>query len=124
MSDEPKSDKPDDGWVMPEPVYRSSPGRTPQSTPQTASADDITTQPGFTDEDNIDTLAPDFVDTDDVPTEKPVKVKPAEPKPKKKRGCLWWFLFIVGIIVLAIVAYFTLVVWIFSRYFGSESSGF
>jgi hypothetical protein len=112
MSDDPKLDKPDDGWVMPEPVYRSTPGRSPGEIHQAESTGDDTTQPGFIDQDNIDTLAPNLVDPDEVPTEKPIKVKAAEPLQKKKRGCARSFLTVVSLIVLAVIGVVILLIYL------------
>ena len=122
MSDDTKSDDNTvSEWVMPEPVFRSTPGRTPQSTYQTESADDITTQPGFTDEDNIDTLAPDFVDSgEETQSAKTAKVSAAPPA-KKKRGCARSFLTVVSIIVLAVVS--VVIALIYFIYYKSADNG-
>lgn len=65
MSDEPKSK--DGGWKAPEPVFRSTEGRTPR------------TANSYIDADDIDTAAPDFreVDTDEFDTD-PAPVAKAE----------------------------------------------
>ena len=99
--------KPDDitvsDWILPVPVFRSTPGRTPKSVHETLDAKEVTTQPGFTDEDFVDTLTPDFVDSKESPADEPVKVTPATPKAKKKRGCARSFLTVVSLIILAVI---------------------
>lgn len=121
MSDEPKSDKPNGEWVMPEPVYRSSPGHTPKSAKMADPADEIPTEPGFTDEDNVDTLVPGFVDADDVPTERPIKAQPVE-LPKKKRGCARSFLTMVGVIALAVTGLVIAVIYFLFYYKSADST--
>ena len=113
MSDDTK---PDDitvsDWLMPEPVFRSTPGRTPKSVHETLDAKELTTQPGFTDEDNIDTLAPDFAEAEEALTDEPVKVTTAPSKPKKK-GCARKFLLVMGMIALAIVTALVALIYFF-----------
>lgn len=121
MSDEPQSDKPNGEWVMPEPVYRSSPGRTPKSANMADPADEIPTEPGFSDEDNIDTLAPGFVDADDVPTERPIRAQ-AEPPRKKKRGCAQSLLTVVGVIALALIGVVIAVVYFLFYYRSADNT--
>ena len=99
--------KPDDitvsDWLMPEPIFRTTPGRTPKSVHETLDAKEVTTQPGFTDEDFVDTITPESADVRPDPTEKEVKVTVAPVKPKKKRGCASSFLTVVSLIVLAVI---------------------
>lgn len=150
MSDEPKSnDKPDGSWVMPEPVYRSSPGRPPKGVHQTDVVDEIPTEPGFHDAPTLETegLPPDVnqddiatepgfhsaptveteglppeKDQDNVPTEKPVNVKPPEPRPKKKRGCARSFLTVVSVIALAVIGVVIAVVYFLFYYKSADST--
>ena len=122
MSDAPKSDdKSSDGWVMPEPVYRSTPGHTPNSIHQTDSADDITTQPGFADEDNIDSLAPELVQSEEPPAAKPVTVNAAPPA-KKKGGCARSFLTVVSLITLAVLGVVIAVIYFLFYYKTADST--
>ena len=88
---------------MPEPIFRTTPGRTPKSVHETLDAKEVTTQPGFTDEDFVDTITPESADVRPEPTEKEVKVTAAPVKPKKKRGCARSFLTVVSLIVLAVI---------------------
>lgn len=148
MSDEPKSnDKPDGSWVMPEPIYRSTPGHTPKSSnmvdpaaeiptepgfsddetiedidTEIPNADDIPTEPGFSDDDTIEDIDTGIPDADDVPTERPVKAKPAEPNPKKKRGCARSFLTVVSLIALAVIGVVIAVVYFLFYYKSADST--
>jgi hypothetical protein len=123
MSDEPKLDLPSDGWVMPEPVYRSTPGRSPGEIHQTENTGDDTTQPGFIDQDNIDTLAPDFVEAEETPAAAPVKVTPATPKPKKS-GCARSFFTVVSVIVLAAIGIVIALIYFLFYYKSADTSTF
>ena len=103
MSDKPQSDdKTLDGWVMPKPVFRTTPGHTPKSGHLTDPADEIPTEPGFDDQDTIDTLVPDFVDISEPPAAAPVKVTAARPK-LKKSGCARSILTVVSLVALAVI---------------------
>ncbi|MGH7890035.1 MAG: hypothetical protein ACRENF_05750 [Thermodesulfobacteriota bacterium] len=127
MSDDIKSDDNHNGtWVMPEPIFRTSPGHTPNAVKQTDYADDITTQPGFTDEDMVDTLIPDFTDSAESPADEPVaddpvKVTAAPPKPKKS-GCARSFLTLLSLIVLAIIGVVIALIY-FIFYYKSADTG-
>ncbi len=124
MSEEPKSDDNQIGdWTMPEPVFRTTPGRSPKNLHQTVDADDITTQPGFTDEDNIDTLPPDFADAGESPTVESIKVTPTSPKPKK-RGCARSFLTVVGLIALAVIGIVIALIYFLFYYKSADTSTF
>lgn len=123
MSDEQKPDKPNDGWVMPEPVYRSSPGHVPKSIHLTDDAEDITTQPGFTDQDNVDTLVPDFVDAGETPTVDSIKVASAPPAPKKG-GCASSILTVFGVIALAVIGIVIALIYFLFYYKSADTSTF
>ncbi len=123
MSDAPKPEKPDDGWVMPEPVYRSSEGGPPKGMHFADPAAEIPTEPGFSDEDYIDTLTPDISDAGESPTAKPVKVTPAPPKPKK-RGCARSFLTVIGLIALAVIGIVIALIYFLFYYKSADTSGF
>jgi hypothetical protein len=119
MSDEPKSK--DGGWNAPEPVFRSTQGRTPR------------TAKGYIAEDDIDTAAPDFreVDTDEFdtepmpfaevsmggeigsePTATPRPTPTPAPPPSQSGGCLSTLLTMLGVatflfaVLIAIALYF------------------
>lgn len=133
MSDDTKSaDNTVGEWIMPEPVYRTTPGHTPNSVHETMPADDIATEPGFHDAPTVETEGLQSreaaeITADDIPTEpgfhdaptvetevlqpreaveipagKPVKVAATPPKPKK-RGCARSFLTVVSLIVLTVI---------------------
>ena len=64
MSDDNK--KPDENagsWAMPEPVFRSTEGYTPRSA-MSGAQDDIPTEPGFSDEDDVPTAIPNAAASD------------------------------------------------------------
>ena len=117
MSDDTISDETLSGeWVMPEPIFRTTPGRTQKSVHETLDAKEVTTQPGFTDEDFVDTLTPDFVDSKESPADEPVKVTPATPKAKKKQGCARSFLTVVSLIILAVIGVVIALIYFLSYY--------
>ena len=125
MSDKPQSDdKTLDGWVMPEPVFRTTPGHTPKSVHLTDPADEIPTAPGFSDdEDTIDTLVPGFVDVAETAADAPIKVTAAPPKPKKS-GCARSFLTVVSLVALAIIGVVAALVYFLFYYKATDTGTF
>lgn len=107
MSEDPKSK--DGGWQPPEPVFRSTEGKTPR------------TAPGYVDPDDVDTAAPDFreVDTDEFVTEPAAAIggefKPTQaPRPQSGGGCFSTVLTMLGVatfvfaVLIAVALYFLL----------------
>ena len=122
MSDEPKStDNTVAEWVMPEPVFRTTPGHTPKSVHLKDPADEIPTEPGFNDQDTIDTLVPDFVDIKKTPVDEPIKVMAAPPKPKKS-GCTRSFLTVVSLVAIAVIGVVAALIY-FLFYYKSADTG-
>ena len=74
------------GWVMPEPVFRSSEGRAPGKTSFEDSQQDIPTEPGFRDAD------------DDVVAPPSPRRTEETPKPSRAAGCARTMLSLVGIV--------------------------
>ena len=115
MSDEPKSDdKPDGEWVMPEPVYRTSPGRNPKRVDET-NAEEIPTDPGFSGEETIENIDPAITDTVETAPIQPIKVKDAPLKPKK-RGCAPSFLIVVSLIALAVIGAVIALIYFYNKW--------
>ena len=124
MSDEPKSDdKPVGEWVMPEPVYRTSPGRPPKGVRQTDSADEIPTEPGFHNAPTLETEGLPRDDEDETPTSESVKVMAAPLKPKK-RGCARSFLTIVSVVALAVISVVIALIYFIFYYKSADNSTF
>lgn len=147
MSNEPKSDdKTIDAWVMPEPVFRTTPGHTPKVGHLPDPAADFPTEPGFSDAGETEDLAsPSTVDlsADDIPTEPgfsdaptieieglqareaaenaPIKVASTPPTPKK-RGCARSFMTVVSLIVLAVIGVVVALIY-FIFYYKSADTG-
>jgi hypothetical protein len=112
MTDESKKPEPEDGWVMPEPVFRSSKGYSPLK--EKVAEEDIPTETA----DKI----PDEADTDELPVaEEKQHVRPITPR-KKKNGCLGTVAFFVGIISLSIAIILALLVY-FLYFYVSEPTG-
>lgn len=131
MSDEPKKDNGSE-WSMPEPIFRSSEGRTPK------------TAKNYTNTDDIDTLAPDFfeADTDEIypepdreaivteaPETERTTYEESPPKnivrpaaPKKAGGCVKTFGFVAGIVVVAVIAVVVAIVYFLYSYRTPDST--
>ena len=92
------------GWVMPEPVYRSSPGRTPKTAAIDPESDIETEMPNS---DQLDITLDQSEDLSNAETEEiPAVVRAAPIDKKKKGGCAKSFLFIIatiGIIAAALL---------------------
>ena len=122
MSDEHKTDEmPSSEWVMPEPIFRSTPGQTPASMHETEIKGEVpTVEPGFREADTLETeglppgensVEPGFREAPTVEIKGPdtpesVKVKAAAPK-AKKGGCLRVLassFLLIAVAALAIIA--------------------
>ncbi len=126
MSDEHKTDEmPSSEWVMPDPIFRSTPGQKPASMHETEIKDGVPTiEPGFREADTLETVGlptdpgensvePGFRDAPTIETKGlslpdavPAKVKAAAPK-AKKGGCLSTLasgFLLIAIASLAIIA--------------------
>ncbi len=92
-------------WVMPEPVFRSSKGRTPKS--GTAEAADDALDLMDTDPNMGSGIEPE----EDISGEKTIEiVGGAKAKVQPKRGCLSKFLYLIlGIVLLAAAAIFAII---------------
>ncbi|MFT3742785.1 MAG: hypothetical protein QM785_00695 [Pyrinomonadaceae bacterium] len=121
-------------WKMPEPVFRSSEGKTPKSA-KTSDQEDIDTEsPDFTEADT-DEFDTEPVDHDDVDTETPdpdeedTKEFPVasveEPKPQVRAsekpakaggGCAKTMLMMVGITTFAILAIVAVLIYVLFYY--------
>ncbi|MEQ1603498.1 MAG: hypothetical protein ABL999_01365 [Pyrinomonadaceae bacterium] len=134
MSDEAKSDNGE--WTMPDPVFRSSEGRTPKSAKNYVDPDDIdTAAPEFSeadtdefdtepaDQDEIDTETPETGAEDDTKeypavTAADVTEEPSEPvvrtseKPAKSAGgCAKNVLMMFGLTTFVVVAIVAVVIY-------------
>ena len=117
--------KPDDitvsDWLMPEPIFRSTPGRDPRIVDQMGGLDEMTTQPGFSDQDEIDTLTPGFEEPSETPADDPANVTATAVKPKKS-GCFRSFLTVVGLITLAVIGVVIALIY-FLFYYRAANTG-
>ncbi|MFM9905136.1 MAG: hypothetical protein ACKVQJ_11270 [Pyrinomonadaceae bacterium] len=129
MSDESESnEKPVNGeWAMPEPIFRTTDGRTPSSLHETVPADETPTAPGFRDAITVETegLPPASAEERDNGTApisaEPVKVK-AAPAKSKRGGCAKTFLVILSLIGIVAIALIIAVVY-FLVYFRPAETG-
>lgn len=149
MSDETKQPDISGEWTMPEPVFRSTDGRTPAGIHATVPADESTTAPGFHQATTVETEGlppesdihtaitaeteglppdePDFHQAKTIETKVPApdaqKVK-AAPVKSKKGGCAKTFLFTVGLIGLGIAAVVIALVYFLFYYRPAETGTF
>ena len=116
MSDETKKGDapPPEHWKMPEPVFRSSPGRSPND-PPAPTQDDIPTEPGFDEmetEENVDLSGVESDPDSSQSVRQSTKVRVRGKK--KKGGCARTFLTIIGLVaVLAIGIVSALIYFLF-----------
>lgn len=123
-------------WVMPEPIFRTSEGKTPKSAKNYVDPDDIDTEaPEFSeadtdefdtepiDQEEIDTETPDpetEEDTKEYPVDSAEEPKPqvrASEKPAKTAGgCAKTMLMMVGITTFAILAVVAVLVYFLFYY--------
>lgn len=89
MTDEPEKSKDNEGWIMPDPVFRSSQGYDPRKGRE------------FQEEDLPD-KEPDETDTDELPAADNEQKVRAKAETVNKGGCLSTVAFFVGIISLSI----------------------
>jgi hypothetical protein len=115
MTDEKQKPETDDGWVMPEPVFRSSSGFDPRKGPNDPQADIPT---------DVADKGLDEADTDELPAvDEKQHVRPKTPA-KRKGGCLSTAAFFVGIISLSIAIILAALVYLLYYYVPPESGNF
>ena len=125
MSDEPKPDETPAEWSMPEPVFRTTDGRTPKGAAVVDIGNEDTTEPGFHDAPTIKTADLVPSNTEEKPAKGKVKVKAkAAAKPKKKRGCAKSFLMTVGMIALIVIAIAAALIYFFVYYRPADTGTF
>ena len=100
MSDETKKEDPKGAeWQMPQPVFRSSPGKTPNGA--AVSQEEIPTEPGFSDRTTEEVEVPaEFADRQNQTVRPSTKVRVRH---KKKGGCARAFVTIVSLITVAAI---------------------
>ncbi len=115
MSDEQKSQDKNDGWTMPEPVFRSSDGYRPKSV---AGDEDDTL------ETEVDESEGNDGSTD--PDRPPANIVRAAPEviAKPERGCAKSFLLIMIVMVLAALAVIVAAVYLLFYFKPSEGGTF
>ena len=125
MSDDNK--KPDENagsWAMPEPVFRSTEGYTPRSAISGAQ-DDIPTEPGFSDEDDVPTEAPrgQSEDDDDAPHQSVrASTKIRVRHHKKRSGCAKVFGVVAGALALTLTTILMVLVYLLYFYRPAETT--
>lgn len=126
MSDETKKPAQEDGgWVMPEPIFRSSEGHTPR-TAQFGPQDDIPTEPGFSDETTDETIEIPVV-SEEPDVEEPHQAVRATTKTKirhhkKRSGCAKVFGLIAGAVAVALTSIFLVLVYFLYFYRPAETT--
>lgn len=114
MTDGKQQPDTDDGWVMPEPVFRSSKGYNPLK------GNDV--------EEDILTETADEASTETETVEQPVHDEKQHVRPKapayKKGGCLSTVAFFVGIICLSIAIILAALLYFLYFYVPEPTGGF
>lgn len=114
MTDGKQQPDTDDGWVMPEPVFRSSRGYNPLKGVEAES--DIPTE-------TADKILVDAETDEHPPKEEKQHVRPKTPA-KKKGGCLSTVAFFVGIICLSIAIILAALLYFLYFYVPEPTGGF
>jgi len=106
MSDEPTAKDQTPGWSMPEPVFRTSEGRTPKAVKPEIDHDDIHTEIPDLDEVQTGNQQPDAPSATPANTVRATSAKVAKPKSGRFNG-VWIIVSILGVLaVAAAVVYF------------------
>jgi hypothetical protein len=115
MTDERERSNDNDGWVMPEPVFRSSKGYDPRKGMEDTESD-IPAEKADS--------GPVEADTDELPAaDEKQNVRP-KPPAEKKSGCLSTAAFFIGIISLSIAIILAALVYFLYYYVPPDSGNF
>ncbi|MBV9216370.1 MAG: hypothetical protein JO053_09350 [Acidobacteria bacterium] len=121
MGDEKKPDQPQgDAWKMPEPIFRSSPGKTPKKLD--LSQEEVPTEPGFSEmETEEDVAVPSGV----IGSEPSQGVRPSTKirvRHKKKGGCAKLVLTLIGLVAAAVIIILGAMVYLLFYYRAPETA--